>query len=71
MDGDLRDADFWSNELISKHPGVYRQQGPLSGVTRDGDGGWRLVSDNPDYKQLPFPKDGKVLGEVRWAGRTV
>ena len=40
-------------------------------VMKDGDGGWQLISDNPEYEQLPFPKDGKVLGEVRWAGRTL
>ena len=40
-------------------------------VMKDGDGGWQLISDNPEYEQLPFPKDGKVLGEARWAGRTL
>ena len=40
-------------------------------VMKDGDGGWQLISDNPDYETVPFPKDGKVLGEARWAGRTV
>ena len=40
-------------------------------VMKDGDGGWQLISDNPDYETVPFPKDGKVLGEVRWAGRTL
>ena len=32
---------------------------------------WRLVSDNANYEPLPFPKDGRVIGEVRWAGRTL
>ena len=32
---------------------------------------WWLTSDNPTYKPLPFPRDGKVLGQARWAGRTL
>ncbi len=32
---------------------------------------WQLVSDNRAYKPLPFPRDGKVIGQVRWTGRTL
>ena len=39
-------------------------------TTRNGNG-WQLASDNPDYEPLPFPKDGRVIGEVRWAGRSL
>ena len=32
---------------------------------------WLLSSDNAGYEPLPFPKNGRVIGEVRWAGTTL
>ncbi len=32
---------------------------------------WWLTSDNPVYKPLPFPREGKVIGQVMWTGRTL
>ena len=32
---------------------------------------WKLVSDNSGYAPLPFSKNDRVIGEVRWAGRTL
>ncbi len=32
---------------------------------------WWLTSDNADYDPLPFPRDGRVIGQVRWTGRTL
>ena len=30
---------------------------------------WLVSSDNMDYEPLAFPKNGRVIGEVRWTGR--
>ena len=30
---------------------------------------WLLSSDNIDYEPLAFPKNERVIGEVRWTGR--
>ena len=40
-------------------------------VDRDSDGGWRLVSDNPDWDAVACPDGAKVFGEVRWVGKQV
>lgn len=40
-------------------------------VNRDTDGGWRLVSDNPDWDAVAWPDGAKVFGEVRWVGKQV
>ena len=37
-------------------------------------GGWLLVSDNPNrrtWPSRPWPNDAKVVGQVRWVGRTL
>ena len=46
--------------------------GPVVKRLRHADGkGWRLVSDNPAYKPVPWPQDAVVLGQVMWTGRTL
>ncbi len=40
---------------------------------RDPAGVWQLVSDNPDkltWPNRPWPSDARIVGEVRWTGRT-
>ena len=37
---------------------------------KDEDGGWLLVSDNPAYEPVPWG-DAKMIGEVKWMGRTL
>ncbi len=34
-------------------------------------GGWQLVSDNRNYKPLPWPQTATVIGQVMWTGRTL
>ena len=41
---------------------------------RDSSGAWLLVSDNPDkltWPNRPWPPDAEIVGEVRWAARTL
>lgn len=40
-------------------------------VDRESGGGWRLVSDNPDWDPVACPVGAKVFGEVRWVGKQV
>lgn len=40
-------------------------------VDRDSNGGWQLVSDNPDWDAVAWPDGAKVFGEVRWVGKQV
>jgi len=41
-------------------------------LARDGDGGWRLVSDNdsPDWPDVPWPDEAEVIGQVKWMAQT-
>ncbi len=32
---------------------------------------WQLVSDNRNYKPLPWPPEATVIGQVMWTGRTL
>ncbi len=32
---------------------------------------WQLLSDNKNYKPLPWPQTATVIGQVMWAGRTL
>ena len=41
---------------------------------KDRTGLWQLVSDNPNkraWPTLPWPADAPVIGEVKWAARTL
>ena len=51
---------------------VRTEDGPLVKRLQHADGkGWRLVSDNPAYKPVPWPDEAVVLGQVMWTGRTL
>ena len=42
-------------------------------AAKDPAAGWQLVSDNPNktaWPTQPWPPDAKVVGEVKWAGRS-
>ena len=34
-------------------------------------GGWLLVSDNPEYGPVPWPREAQVVAQVMWTGRTL
>jgi len=43
-------------------------------VRKNRVGAWQLVSDNPNtqaWPTLPWPGDASVIGDVKWAARTV
>ncbi len=50
---------------------VRTDDGPVVKRLQRDEDGWRLVSDNPAYKPVPWPRDGQVLGQVMWTGRTL
>ena len=50
---------------------VERTDGPVVKRLRHDEDGWWLVSDNPAYKPIPWPRDAQVLGQVMWTGRTL
>ena len=42
-------------------------------LIRDPDAGWLLKSDNRNKRRWPtrpWPDDAKIVGEVKWLGRT-
>ena len=42
-------------------------------AAKDPAAGWQLVSDNPNktaWPTRPWPREAKVVGEVKWAGRS-
>ena len=45
--------------------------GPIVKRLQRTEDGWQLVSDNKAYKQVPWPRDAVVLGQVMWTGRTL
>ena len=40
-------------------------------LVKDRQGKWLLVSDNKEYTPLPWPREGRVIGQVMWTGRTL
>ena len=50
---------------------VRTEDGPVVKRLRHDDGGWWLVSDNEDYRPVPWPPGAAVLGQVMWTGRTL
>ena len=34
-------------------------------------GRWRMLSENASYGSLPLPRESRVVGEVKWAGRSL
>lgn len=38
-------------------------------AARDGSGRWLLRSDNPHWKDQPWPANADLIGEVKWMGR--
>ncbi len=50
---------------------VRTEAGPVVKRLQRDEDGWQLVSDNPAYKPVPWPRDGQVLGQVMWTGRTL
>ncbi len=40
-------------------------------VGRDEEGNWRIESDNEDWEPVPWANDTEIIGEVRWAARTL
>ena len=39
-------------------------------LDKDKKGNWLLVSDNPEWEDAPLPNDAKIIGEVKWSGKT-
>ena len=39
-------------------------------LDKDKKGNWLLASDNPDWEDMPLPRDAKIIGEVKWSGKT-
>ena len=39
-------------------------------LSKDEDGRWQVVSDNPKWETVPMLYDTDIIGEVRWSGRT-
>ena len=50
---------------------VRTEDGPVVKRLQRTEEGWQLVSDNPAYKPVPWPRDAQVLGQVMWTGRTL
>ena len=50
---------------------VRTNDGPVVKRLQRTDDGWQLVSDNPAYEPIPWPRDAQVLGQVMWTGRTL
>ncbi len=50
---------------------VRTDDGPVVKRLQRDEDGWRLVSDNPAYKPVPWPREAVVLGQVMWTGRTL
>ena len=47
---------------------VRTEAGPVVKRLQRTEDGWQLVSDNPAYKPIPWPRDAQVLGQVTWTG---
>ncbi len=45
--------------------------GPAGKRLQRTEDGWQLVSDNPAYEPIPWPREAVVLGQVMWTGRTL
>ena len=50
---------------------VRTEDGPVVKRLQRDEDGWRLVSDNTAYTPVPWPRDGQVIGQVMWTGRTL
>ena len=50
---------------------VRTETGPVVKRLQRTEDGWRLVSDNKNYKPVPWPDGAVVLGQVMWTGRTL
>ena len=50
---------------------VRAEDGPVVKRLHRTEDGWQLVSDNTAYKPIPWPRDGQVIGQVMWTGRTL
>ena len=65
-------VDF--QRTIRRHNKIFAvrtEDGPVVKRLRRDDDGWRLVSDNKAYKPVTWPRDGQVIGQVMWTGRTL
>ena len=40
-------------------------------ATRDRNGAWTLVSDNPAWKPVPWPAEARIVGQVAWSASTL
>ena len=40
-------------------------------IGRDQERRWLLLRDNPEWPSIPWSDDMKIIGEVRWAARTL
>ena len=47
------------------------EDGPVVKRLQRDEDGWWLISDNPAYRPIPWPRDAQVLGQVMWTGRTL
>ena len=50
---------------------VRTDDGPVVKRLQRDEDGWQLVSDNPAYTPVPWPRDAQVIGQVMWTGRTL
>ena len=39
-------------------------------LNKDKKGNWQLVSDNPEWDNIPLPTNAEIIGEVKWSGKT-
>ena len=62
------------NQCRRRARGIYviRTDGMLliKRLEKDKTGNWKLVSDNPEWKDTPFPPNAEVIGKVKWSGKT-
>jgi len=50
---------------------VRTEEGPRVKRVYKSDRGWYLVSDNPEWKDIAWPQDVEIIGEVKWIARTL
>ena len=71
-DGSWILVDHGRNALVSGRVfAVWTGDGLLVKRARRARGGWRMCSDNDAYGSLPLPRASRVVGEVKWAGRSI
>ena len=65
-------VDF--QRIVRRHNKIFAvrtEDGPVVKRLQRDEDGWQLVSDNKNYKPVPWPDGAVVLGQVMWTGRTL